>query len=190
MDGSPTRRRDATKTRRLLLDVARRRFADDGYSATTVRDIADEAGVNVALISRYFESKEGLFKACLQATADELRRSAGDTPLDQVPETIARQVAGLGAEELPRQLVLMLRSSGDERADEIRRDVLRESSEQLAGHRPGDPLLRAQIVLAATIGIAVLRTSVRLEPLTSASEHDLVPPLRDLLNAVLTTPST
>ena len=66
------RRRDAASTRQLLLDAARRRFARDGYAATTVRDIADDAGVNVALISRYFDSKEGLFEACLAAAVDEL----------------------------------------------------------------------------------------------------------------------
>jgi AcrR family transcriptional regulator len=37
------RSRDAAKTRQLLLDSARRRFAHDGYSATTVRDIAADA---------------------------------------------------------------------------------------------------------------------------------------------------
>src|SRR5687768_16792368 len=58
-------RRDAARTRRRLLEAARRRFARDGYATSTVRDIADDAGVNVALISRYFTSKEGLFEACL-----------------------------------------------------------------------------------------------------------------------------
>src|SRR5262249_4490858 len=51
------RRRDAATTRQLLLDAARQRFAIDGYAATSVRDIAHDAGVNVALINRYFTSK-------------------------------------------------------------------------------------------------------------------------------------
>src|SRR4051794_36587391 len=72
------RHRDAAKTRQLLLDAALRRFASDGYAATTVRDIADDAGVNVALISRYFESKEGLFEVCLTTAVDDLRRAAGN----------------------------------------------------------------------------------------------------------------
>src|ERR1700744_3072446 len=67
-DGGPgvkVRHRDADETRQRLLQAARQRFAQDGYAATTVRDIAMEAGVNVALINRYFTSKEGLFEAYL-----------------------------------------------------------------------------------------------------------------------------
>jgi AcrR family transcriptional regulator len=187
------RRRDAAKTRQLLLDAARRRFARDGYAAATVRDIADEAGVNVALINRYFSSKEGLFEACLTVAVDEIRRVTREAPLEGVPEAIARQIAGDSAAALPNQLVLLLRGSGDERADEIRLGVLRTYAERLAavaGWRDDDPtshgvLLRAQVVLAATIGIALLRASIRLEPLASISEPDLVAPLRSLVEALL-----
>jgi AcrR family transcriptional regulator len=185
-DQPPPRRRDAVKTRALLLDAARGRFARHGYSATTVREIADDAGVNVALISRYFESKEGLFAACLTAAVDELRRSPGESTLDDVPARIAEQVTG---GKTPNEvLLLLLRSSGDERADEIRRTVLRGHSERLAAAAHADPddclLLRAQVVLAATTGIAMLRAS-GLEPLASATQEDLTGPLRDLVNAVL-----
>ncbi|MGW3788632.1 TetR family transcriptional regulator [Micromonospora chokoriensis] len=191
---APRRRRDATETRQLLLDAARQRFARDGYAATTVRDIADDAGVNVALISRYFSSKEGLFEACLRAAGDELHRTAGQTPAERVPEAIARHIADLGTAGLSSQLTLLLRSSGDAGADEIRRGVLSRASEQLAaarGWRPGEPgseeiLLRAQMALAAGIGVAVLRSSsIQLEPLSAATEQDLVGPLRELVDALL-----
>src|SRR5690348_5267904 len=85
---SPTRRRDAARTRQALLEAARHRFAGDGYAATTVRDIADDAGVNVALISRYFQSKEGLFEACLTSAVDDMKRAAGTATLAEVPERI------------------------------------------------------------------------------------------------------
>src|SRR6187401_3364537 len=64
--------RDANATRRALIRAARRRFATEGYRATTVRHIAADVGVNVALINRYFDSKEGLFEACMMRTSDEL----------------------------------------------------------------------------------------------------------------------
>jgi AcrR family transcriptional regulator len=195
-DAAPAaRRRDAAQTRRQLLDAARRRFAADGYAATTVRDIADDAGVNVALISRYFSSKEGLFEACLETTIDEMRRATGDVSLAEIPGVIAGQMAaaGQGAQGAPSQLALLLRKSGDERADAIRIGVLRTSAERLAqaaGWRAGDPggdeiLLRAEVVLATAVGIALLRSSTRLEPLASADEQDLLGPLRDLILAIL-----
>lgn len=197
------RRRDAASTQQLLLDAARRRFAGDGYAATTVRDIADEAGVNVALINRYFTSKEGLFEACLTGAADEIGRTVpASVTLDDVPAAIARQLAGPHTGKHPNQLLLLLRSSGDERADQIRLGVLRTFAGRLAtiaGRRPDDPagpdgsadpdgdrlLLRAQIALSAAFGIALLRSAAALEPLASAGEQDLVDPLRDMLDGLL-----
>jgi AcrR family transcriptional regulator len=190
MTSTPPRRRDAAGTQQLLLDAAQRRFAYHGYAATTVRDIADEAGVNVALINRYFTSKEGLFEACLTGAVSEIGRtvSAG-VALDQVPQAIARQLAGAGAGRHPSQLLMLLRTSGDERADEIRLGVLRLFSERLAGAtgRPPDDqlLLRAQIALCAALGMALLRSTAALEPLASAGEQELVPPITDLINGLL-----
>ncbi|WP_432995321.1 TetR family transcriptional regulator [Dactylosporangium sp. CA-233914] len=186
----PIRRRDAVKTRGLLLETARRRFARDGYSSTTLRDIAEEAGVNVALIGRYFESKEGLFEACLTAAVDELRRETGAVTLDDIPDVIAAQVERVGPDGPPSQLMLLLRTSGDERADEIRRGVLHTSAERLAaaaGWVPGNDalLLRAQMVLAASLGIVLLRSVGAMEPLQSATRAELSPPLRDLVTALL-----
>ncbi|WP_250030178.1 TetR/AcrR family transcriptional regulator [Paractinoplanes maris] len=187
---APARRRDAARTRQLLLDAARVRFAQDGYAATTVRDIADDAGVNVALISRYFRSKEGLFEACLTTAVDEMRRAAGSATLAEVPRRIAEQAAGIDSDGIPRQLVLLLRSSGDTRADEIRIGILRSYAENLAGlagWTEGDDklLLRAQIAIAASLGIAMLRSKTPLEPLASATEQDLLGPLSDLISAVV-----
>jgi AcrR family transcriptional regulator len=188
------RRRDAAGTRLLLLDAARGRFARDGYAATTVRQIADDAGVNVALISRYFTSKEGLFEACLVGAVDELGRTVSDDlTLDQVVQAITAQLAGPQTEKYPTRLLLLLRSSGDDRADQIRQGILRSFAERLAsaaGWRPDGPggdrlILHAQIALAATFGIAVLRSSTALEPLASAGQQDLAEPLGRLINALL-----
>jgi AcrR family transcriptional regulator len=186
------RRRDAAATRQLLLEAARQRFASNGYTATTVREIADDAGVNVSLISRYFTSKEGLFEACLAGASAELGRTVGeDTPLDHVPGAIAEKLAGPHPGRITDQLLLLLRTSGDERADAIRLAVLRSFSERLAasaGWRPGgsdDLLLRAQICLAATFGIAMFRSGFALEPLASATEQDLLVPLTDVIGALL-----
>ncbi|WP_335933353.1 TetR/AcrR family transcriptional regulator [Streptomyces sp. PTD5-9] len=191
-----SRRGGGARTRALLLDSARRRFAHDGYAATTVRDIADDAGVNVALINRYFQSKEGLFEACLKGVIDELGREAGAVAgLEQVPERIGAYTAGLLTADGSRDaLLLLLRASGDDRTEKMRTGLLRTFSERLAaaaGWRPDAPdgdrlLLRAQLVLSVTFGITVLRASRGLEPLASATEGELGGPLGELADALLT----
>jgi AcrR family transcriptional regulator len=192
--GPPTRHRNAQNTRKQLLEAARRRFAHEGYTATTVRDIADDVGVDAALVSRYFGSKEKLFEACLDEAVHDLR---GDTSeaneLRQMVQAIIRNTIGADSEDASRQALLMLmRSSGNKRVDEKRADVLRNfgikiaSVAGLAIDQAGDEiLLRAQLVIAVGVGMAVLRSSGQVEPLKSATEEQLSAPLFELVTALL-----
>ena len=49
-----------------IIETAEILFAERGFDGTSVRDIADEAGVNVAMISYYFGSKEKLMEALFE----------------------------------------------------------------------------------------------------------------------------
>ena len=60
------RRHDAQASREALLEAAEAIFDERGYDAATVRDIGERAGVDAALIARYFGEKEGLYLATLQ----------------------------------------------------------------------------------------------------------------------------
>ncbi|HWD67244.1 MAG TPA: TetR family transcriptional regulator [Caulobacteraceae bacterium] len=62
------RKRDAAATRARILAAAMDRFARLGYETASLREIAAEAGVDVALIGRYFGGKEGLFTEALKAS--------------------------------------------------------------------------------------------------------------------------
>lgn len=191
---TPGRSRDAASTRQLLLNAARRRFARDGYSTTTVRDIAADAGVNVALINRYFTSKEGLFEACLRRVGEDLGRPAGtNATIEHTLEKMLIRIADQPSGDHTMQLLLLLRSSGDERADQIRISTLRSFTEGIAttaGWRPGavdddNILLRAQVAMATALGVVLLRSSTGLEPLASASADDLRGPLGEVLSTLV-----
>lgn len=188
------RPRDADGTRQRLLQAARQRFATDGYAATTVRDIATDAGVNVALINRYFTSKEGLFEACLNRTVKELGdRDTDASTVDQIVTVMLEQLLDNPADDRPLQLLLLLRSTGEPEVDEIRRRTLRDFSERMAraaGWSPEDArteelVLRAQLVLAVAFGMLLLRASTALEPLRSATDVDLRGPITDAVTALL-----
>lgn len=206
--------KDAAATRLALVQAARHRFAFDGYRATTVRDIAADAGVNVALINRYFVSKEGLFRACLDRTATDrtatdrtaTERTAGDRAgedagdgaaggpdLERALSGLIRHIIRSPTDEDSMQLLLLLRSSGDEAVDRIRRETLRGYAERLAGAVRGggsagvddDLLVRAEIALSVVLGMTMLRTSTRVEPLASADVEAVAVPLEDALRALL-----
>ncbi len=69
------RKRDAEATRAAILAAAKTQFALLGYDCTALRDIAREAGADVALVKRYFGGKEALFLEALKASfgSDGLR---------------------------------------------------------------------------------------------------------------------
>ncbi len=75
MTGSiPTRtqaeRADQTRTR--ILDAAVRQFSDKGLAGARTEQIAEEAGVNKALLYYYFSSKQALYDAALEAVANNV----------------------------------------------------------------------------------------------------------------------
>jgi AcrR family transcriptional regulator len=63
-------------TKDLLIQAARKLFALHGYKATTVKDIADKAGVNISLISYHFDGKENLYKECVDKHGSQLYEMA------------------------------------------------------------------------------------------------------------------
>ncbi|CAN5640477.1 hypothetical protein BH10BDE1_BH10BDE1_11370 [soil metagenome] len=67
-----------TDSKHALLHAATKVFAEKGYEGATVKDLADEAGVNVSLVSYHFGGKEGLYRACIlqfaQARLDAVER--------------------------------------------------------------------------------------------------------------------
>lgn len=52
---------EKTDTRTSILIAAEKLFAEQGYEGTSTRQIAREAGANMAMISYYFGSKDGVF---------------------------------------------------------------------------------------------------------------------------------
>jgi TetR/AcrR family transcriptional regulator, regulator of cefoperazone and chloramphenicol sensitivity len=64
-------------TREALLGAATEVFARDGFHAVSLREIAQKAGVNQALIGYHFQSKEGLYLAVFERIGEQMRESLG-----------------------------------------------------------------------------------------------------------------
>ena len=84
-----------------ILDAAEKMFADAGFEGTSLRDIVREAGVNLATVYYYFDSKAGLIAAVIERRLGPLRRehlellrqhqtAAGNQPLplDKILEAL------------------------------------------------------------------------------------------------------
>jgi len=91
----PEGRREASKraTRAAILAAAKEMFADRGFEATTVRDIARAAGVTERTFYRYFDGKEGLIAGEFLAWLAVLRQAIVGRPPAEPPVTAIRRAA-------------------------------------------------------------------------------------------------
>jgi AcrR family transcriptional regulator len=197
--GGP-RVRNAEATRADLLRAAMRRFTVLGYERTTARDIAADAGVNVALISRYFGSKDGLFEAVMRESANSLEQFRAAQPAGLVDAVLSQ----LGPDQWPEfghehPLVLLLRDIGkDERIAELRRLSLHSAITQLiaqtapAPPTPASPsrdaTVRAELALALIAGVLTLRAALPDSELAVADKDRLRLALEHAITAILSTP--
>lgn len=89
---SPLRSRQAADTRNAVLAAARRLFAQNGYAATTVKQVADAAGVSAPTVYNGFGSKAGIAQALIDFTNRESGAEvlARDVAAARTPETMLR----------------------------------------------------------------------------------------------------
>ena len=60
----------ALNTEKLILQTARKHFVKNGFAGTRMQEIADEAGINKAMLHYYFRSKEKLYQEIIRQTLD------------------------------------------------------------------------------------------------------------------------
>lgn len=70
------RPKTAESGRTALLRAAMHQFSRKGYDGTSLRAVADEAGVDMALVNRLFGSKAGLWSAMIDLAASHESRNA------------------------------------------------------------------------------------------------------------------
>lgn len=90
-----------TTTEAAILQVARKVFTQKGFSGARMQDIADEAGINKALVHYYFESKEKLFGLIFDQEFEKFFSSLGALISANIPLFIKiEQLVGLDIDRL------------------------------------------------------------------------------------------
>lgn len=95
IQGRPPKER-SVDIRQQIMDAAVDLFARQGYAVTSVRKIADQVGVNSAMVHYYFGSKEALLHAALEQSLEPLAESVAamkqskEAPLQDIVSLILR----------------------------------------------------------------------------------------------------
>ena len=106
---------------KALIEAGLKLFGTKGFDATSTRELAAEAGVNIALIAYHFGGKEGLRQAIVGECGRRMTAVAG---LPMVPEDLPPEAALARLQMIVRQIALFL--IGSREAEPLVNFVLHE----------------------------------------------------------------
>ena len=178
------RRSDATRA--AILAAAREQFAASGYQAATIRSIAAAAGIDPAMVMRYYGNKEGLFAA---AAEFDLR----------LPDLSALAHSALGAAlvghfldrwEGDETLMALLRTAVTNEAAAARMQAIFATQlapliAKLCGEPRAKAATRAGLIATQILGLALCRYVLKLPPVVGLKRAEIVQRIGATIQAYL-----
>jgi AcrR family transcriptional regulator len=187
------RRPGAPDTRSTILAAAREQFACAGFSGTTIRGVAAEAGVDAALVHHYFGTKDDLFVAALELPVDP--RVVLAPVIEQGPDGAGERMLRvfLAVWDDPDHRLPMLglvRGLLEPSGQELMRDGFLDVVIGPIGVALGidEPQRRMPLVASQMLGLITLRYLLEVEPLASMSHDELVATYAPTIQRYLTGP--
>lgn len=167
--------RNSTETRQRILDAARHCFSRKSYEHVGMREIAGEAGVDAALVSRYFGNKEKVFLEVIQGAFHVEEHLPAS--LDQVGGFLIGQLLtdGDGDDGFNPLRLLLLAAASPETAAVVSARFHTEFVLPLAARLGGDnAAMRAALIASYVIGVATMRHLLESPALDAASSGEAI----------------
>lgn len=182
------RKRNAAQTRETMLECARRRFLAESYDNVGLRDIAGDAGVDVALVGRYFGSKAQLFQQVLRGNRQSwLEKTSAAEELPSLLAALSLDPDEPQQRERLDRLLIILRSASSPKAAKLvraafRRDVLLPLASLLDGRHAQS---RANLALSILLGTTIVHTIMDVSPPRASERKQLEDRLLRILRVAL-----
>ena len=187
--------RTGQQNKQRIVEVAREHFKH-GYEQATVRAIATDACVDVAMVYYFFGNKEGLFNAAvIDIPEHPLHQLASmlDESIEEIgPRLVRRFIERWDEGDTFEPLVTVWRSAADQPlAKKLLSDTLAGPvAERLAAEFDvDDAVLRVELVASHLMGLAFARYQLRIEPIASTGVDDLVAWIGPTVQRYLTGPT-
>jgi AcrR family transcriptional regulator len=191
LSGKPPRRQRGKDRVAALLAAAVEVFAEKGYEAATMTEIAVRAGASIGSLYQFFATKDVLAAALHEANGAALsdmltmlaRQTAGERPAlvaDRLFEEMQRFL-----QAHPAFVVLLDRRDPDHAAKQARRQKLREQLATLLQQtRPALPIVRAQAM--AVVILHVIKAAMTISGESELEEgRQAIDELRQMLRSHL-----
>jgi AcrR family transcriptional regulator len=187
--------RTGQRNKQRIVEAAREHFKH-GYEQATIRGIAADAGVDVALVYYFFGNKEGLFSASvLNVSEHPLHQLAGmldEGGIEDIGQRLVRRfIERWDAGDTFEPLLTLWRSAA---VQPLARKLLHDTlagpiAERVAAEfGVDDAELRVELVASHLMGLAFARYQLRIEPIASTRVEDLVAWIGPTVQRYLTGP--
>jgi AcrR family transcriptional regulator len=187
--------RTGQQNKARIVEVAREHFKQ-GYDQATVRRIATDAGVDVAMVYYFFGNKEGLFNAAVidipEHPLHQLATLLDDGHDDVGARLVRRFVERWDDGDTFDPLLTVWRSAAEQPvAKKLLHDTLAGPVAERVAAEFGvsDAVLRVELVASHLMGLAFARYQLRIEPIASVGIDDLVAWVGPTVQRYLTDPT-
>ena len=189
------RRPGRSTTREAVLTAARERFGAVGYDRTRLRDVAADAGVDVALVHYHFKSKDGLFAASLEmpvSLPDLMASVLAEGALDDFATRFLERILEVWDDErVTPALVALVRSAmtHEPSAVALRGFIRTELLDRIARRLDApDADERSVLFGSQLLGLLLYRHVLKVEPLASMDAATVVASMAPGMQHYLTGP--
>jgi AcrR family transcriptional regulator len=178
MDEPTTRAARRAATAQRILEAAQAEFGEHGLEKTTVRAIAQRAGVDPSLVIQHYGSKSDLFAIAIKLDQENTDADITGHLLD---------VLDVRLNEPPPETRALVRSMlTAPEATATMRDFLNERIANLEGAMEGeDAQLRAALAVSSILGLTIARHFLELDALAEISDSQVDTTLRPWLTTTL-----
>jgi len=182
------RPRNIAATRAAILQSALHQFTRHGYGGVGIREIADGAGADKALIARYFGSKEGLFAEAVPATFDPTALLDGERA--DFGRRLAMHIVEADAHKDIDPMLATIRSLGDAAACEQLRHGLEQRFITAVAEWIGtdDAPHRAALLTAQVLGLSIAINVLSLPTLTTIGRDQLIDLIAPIFQSTIDAP--
>jgi AcrR family transcriptional regulator len=166
--------RQSAATRAAILSAARERFAASGYERATIRAIAADAGIDPAMVMRYYGSKEQLFAAAA-AQVDLRLPDLAAVPPEEVGIRLARHFLDRWEHDEAMSVLLRAGATHEAAAQQMHRIFATQIVPAVATGcpDPAEASARAALITSQVLGAALCRYVLHLPPFVSMTAGEV-----------------
>ena len=179
------RSRDAAASRDALLQAAQTLFGQQGFESTTIREIGEQAGVDAALIARYFGSKADLYIAAVVAEDAEGLPSEYEG-LQHMADVMVTRADRRGPGSILQAIVRSDTSADilDAARDRYASRLIGPLVANMRAQGVDRPQLRAEVAVSALLGFILGRSLGWFDEIRSAPRDEVVALIVAALGAI------